>query len=181
MRRRTAAIALVTTAALALGGCGDDGETAGTEPDGSTSTTTEASTTTTSTTAPTSTATTTTVVTTAPAGPPVTVLDAGPAGGSGEIQLTWDGVAGATGYRVERADASAGPFEVAATIDLASGEITRATGVVNVLLATGDQPFTYVEVGGADRRFLRVVAVHGGADAEPSPVVCGAPVGRPDC
>lgn len=180
--RSAAGLASVAVAlVLGLVACGDDGDTAstGTPPD-TTSTTTSTTTTTTtaSTTVPPTT--TPTTATTAVAGPPVTVLDAFPGGGSGEIELTWDGVPGATGYRVERADAPGGPFEAAATVDLVTGEVTMAEGVVNMIPAGGSLPFTYVEVG-AGQRYLRVVARHPGGDAEPSAVVCGAPPGQPDC
>jgi hypothetical protein len=173
---------LAVAATLGLAACGDDGDasTTGTVPDTTTtsSTTTSTTTTTAPTTVPPTTAPTTT---TTVAGAPVTVLEARPGAGSGEIELVWDGVAGAVGYRVERADDPGGPFEESASLDMVTGATSTGDGVVFVSPPRNDQPFIYVEFGEARRRYLRVVAVHPAGDAAPSAVVCGAPPGLPDC
>jgi len=105
-----------------------------------------------------------------PAGPPpdpaavpgaATIIRVGPGGGSGEVQLTWEAVPNATGYRVLRSDAADGQFEVAAEFDITTGTATAAVDVVNVFseqhsyvpprgtLEAPDQSsrFSYVDVG----------------------------------
>jgi hypothetical protein len=182
--RTTAGLASLAVAlVLGLAACGDDGDKVSTGAVPATTTSTISTTTTAATT-------TTTVATTAPAatstttvgGPAVTVLDARPGAGSGEIELVWDGVVGAVGYRVERADDPSGPFEESASIDAVTGATSTGEGVVFVSAPHADQTsFLYVEYGEAPRRYLRVVAVHPAGDAAPSVVVCGAPPGLPDC
>lgn len=156
------------------------------------STTTTLAVTTTSTTAPTTTSTadtsTTSTTSVTPALPAVTGVTAGPGGGSGEIALRWDAVAGATGYRVLRSETSAGPFTVSATIDVTDGSATAGEGVVNIFSAAHayvpDGPalnapdpspsFDYVELATGNRCF-QVVAVDGDREATPSATACAAP------
>jgi hypothetical protein len=105
-------------------------------------------------------------------------VQAGPAGGSGEVEVVWRGAPGATGYRVERADAAGGPFAMAADYDTATGASTKAAGVTNVYF-TDERGFVLIDVlsGPQSRRYYRVVAHNPAGDATPSPVVCGAPPG----
>ena len=195
MARSRMLTALVLAAVLGLAGCGDDGEPTTTTSDpGVTTTTTPATTTTeaptTTTTAGATTSSVDATTTTSPAGAapgPVTVISAGPSAGSGEIQLDWEAVEGATDYRVERALAEAGPFELAGEIDAATGDASMADGVVNLWSPPADpgepQVFQLIELltDGSDRRYYRVVASNGDGDAAPSIVVCGAPTGSPGC
>ena len=128
----------------------------------------------------------------------VTVIRGGPGGGSGEIGVDWTGVPGATGYRIERADTSNGPFSIAADLNLVSGAVTMVgPGVGNI---TGDQQnfyppsaathagaapsryFRYVEfpvVGYTfSRHYFRVTAYNSNGDGARSVVVCGTPPWR---
>jgi hypothetical protein len=126
----------------------------------------------------------------------VAVIRAQPSAGSGELEVVWEAVAGATGYRVERAGAPDAPFSLAADVDLAAGTATVADGVTNVYtdawsyrppsaggppppVAAGAQ-FHYIEVA-ATRTYFRVTAYDGGVDAPASAVVCAAPGGSPSC
>ncbi len=121
----------------------------------------------------------------------VTNLSAGGGGGSGEVALRWDAVAGATGYRVLRAVEAADTFEVAATIDLLTGTARVASNVIylasdtqtfvptrNATVAPTAPPtrFEYIELltDGAPHRSFRVVAIGPGGASPASPVVCGA-------
>jgi hypothetical protein len=131
----------------------------------------------------------------------VTVIRAGHGGGSGEIELQWTGVPGASGYRIERADTASGPFSIAADVNLTTGKVTMVgPGVGNIdsdqqtfyppSLATPvarvtPRYFTYVEfpvVGYTFRRhYFRVTAYNGRGDGASSVVVCGTPFGDPPC
>lgn len=182
-RRASASVAALLVAASLLTGCGDDDGPAAT-------TTTTASTVASSTTSTTASATTettgapatstTTAAATGTALAPVSVLDAGPSAGSGEIRLGWSGVAGAEGYRLYRADAAGGPFELAADLDVATGTSTTAEGVTNVWSPAPGE-YEYIEFGAATRRYFRVTAYDDAGETPPSAVVCGAPTGQPDC
>ena len=199
------AVLPVLVAAL-LAGCGgsDDLTTADTTPDHTTTADTTTSTRPeTTSTAPTTTSTTTTApapesTTSAPAPvpPAVTVVAARPAGGSGEVAVDWEAVAGATGYRVARSTSPSGPFAVTADLNLAAGEITVAAGVVNVWspgvagyhptyeTVPGAPPpheFQYVDVSGGAARYNQVVAYNAAGDGPPSVVVCGSPPGITVC
>jgi hypothetical protein len=189
------AVLAVLIAAL-LAGCGGSGET--TTTDSSTTSTRPATTST----APTTTSTATTAPALAsttsapqPVPPAVTVVTAGPAGGSGEVAVDWEAVAGATGYRVARSTSPSGPFAVTADLNLAAGAITVAADVVNVWspgaanyhptyeVVPGAPPpdeFQYVDSGGT-ARYYQVVAYNAAGDGPPSVVVCGAPPGITGC
>jgi len=126
----------------------------------------------------------------------VTVIRAGHSGGSGEIGLLWTGVPGATGYRIERADTAAGPFSIAAELNLLTGTATMvAPGVTNIFSdqqnfrfsgsgsQTGVRPsrhFEYVEYP-FPRHYFRVTASNANGDGASSVVVCGTPIGEPPC
>jgi len=62
----------------------------------------------------------------------VTIVGVGPGGGSGEVQLTWEALANATGYRVLRSDTTDGEFEATAELDVTTGAATASADVVNV-------------------------------------------------
>jgi hypothetical protein len=129
----------------------------------------------------------------------VTVLRAGPAGGSGEIEVVWDAVSGASGYRISRATTPGGPFSVAADVNVTTGKTTAASGVTNVFSdqqtffppasatpvpTTSSKQFHYVEVvstPGNPSRYYRVTAYNAAGDGRPSATVCGAPVGFSAC
>ena len=166
------------------GACGDDGDPPATTTSSVESTTSSTAATSSSTldsTTTTAAPTRSTESTAGATGPqPVSELDAGSAGGSGEIRLDWSGVAEATGYRVYRADAPDGPFQLAADLDVASGDATRADGVTNVWSPARDE-YQYIEYGEATRRYFRVVAYNSAGESAPSPTVCGSPTGQPDC
>jgi hypothetical protein len=127
---------------------------------------------------------------------PVTAVRAGHSGGSGEIGLDWSAVAGASGYRIERAGAAAGPFAIAADVNVTTGMATMvAAGVTNIFSeqqnffppSVGSRPavvpsqsFHYVEYPFV-RHYFRVTAYNGNGFGPSSVVVCGTPVGYPAC
>jgi hypothetical protein len=120
----------------------------------------------------------------------VTIVRVGPGGGSGEVQLTWEALANATGYRVLRSDTADGEFEVTAELDVTTGAATASADVVNVFSdehsyippgGTFEGPdqspqFSYVDVGPGQRCF-RVIAFNAADDGPASDVACGAPPG----
>lgn len=123
--------------------------------------------------------TSTTSSTTSGAPVTVTVLRAGPAGGSGEIQLGWTGVAGATGYRVGRATTMSGPFATTADVNAATGQGPHDPDVVNLYRSGTGYAYVDVPTGAAPdrRRYYRVTAYNTSGAAAPSVTVCGAPPG----
>jgi hypothetical protein len=120
----------------------------------------------------------------------VTIAGAGPGGGSGEVLLTWNAVADATGYRVLRSSTAEGSFEVVAELDVTTGDATAESDVVNVYSGEhsyipsggtldgpdGSAQFNYVDLGNEQRCF-RVIAFNAAGDGPPSAVACGAPPG----
>lgn len=114
----------------------------------------------------------------------VTVVDAGPSGGSGEIGVSWDAIGEATGYRVYRSAAPDGPFEASASVDVASGATTIEWDgpyeYVQIWLPT-PQTVEYVEASIGDVGYFRVAAFSAAGEGPPSVVVCGRPIGYPDC
>jgi hypothetical protein len=193
VRASLRAVALGVVGTVLVAGCGSD--TDGTTGPSTTATTVPAGTSTT-TTAPTS---TTDAATTTLRGvpPAVTVLSARPGGGSGEVAVNWEAVAGATGYRVARSTATSGPFTVAVDLNLATGEVTASESAGNLwspgsasffptfTYELGDLPpddFEYVDLGGGDPRYFRVVAYNAMGESVPSVVVCAvAPGGVDPC
>jgi hypothetical protein len=99
----------------------------------------------------------------------VTGVAAGPAGGSGEVQITWNPhpEPRVAWYRVYRADRSGGPYDHAyLVVDAESPDLPGQHGVL--------------EIGVSVRRYYRVSAVT--ADGREGPIsaeVTGAPVGVP--
>jgi hypothetical protein len=192
------ALGLVAATAVAL--IRDSGEQTDVvldDPAGSSTTSTPTTVASTTTVAPTSTS-TPAVTTTPPAPTPppaagpvpgaVTVIRGGP-GGSGEIVVQWDAIAGATGYRVLRSDAAGGPYAVVADFDVTTGRATAADDGVTVWSSQHSylpdrgplgQPdsspwFQYVEVGEPRVRWFQVVAYNAAGDAPPSAAVSGSP------
>lgn len=120
----------------------------------------------------------------------VTIVGVGPGGGSGEVQLTWEALANATGYRVLRSATVDGEFEVTAELDATTGAATAPADVANVFSdqhsyipprGTFEGPdqspqFSYVDVGSRQRCF-RVIAFNSAGDGPASDVACGAPPG----
>ncbi len=109
--------------------------------------------------------------------PAATIEYAGPGGGSGEAMITWLAVEGATGYRVYRSGAAAGPFVPAARFDVATG--TSTTEYVGPHEYVGISPyspggFTYVEAVSGTPAYLMVVAYNDGGDGPGSAAVCAA-------
>ena len=183
MNRRVGSIVvLVTLTVAACGGSGSTSTSTSTRrPRASSTSTTSTSTSSSSSTSSGPASTSTTRVNPPVGRPPgpVTVVSAGPGGGSGEIQVSWAGVADATTYRVERATTAAGPFATTATVSAATGSGPHDASVVNLYRSGAD--FFYVDVP-ADAapnrsRFYRVTASNASGAAAPSAVVCGAPAG----
>ena len=117
----------------------------------------------------------------------VVVRHAGHSGGSGEIEVTWDAVPGATEYDVARSSTAAGPFYPAASVSLTTGRVILARGVTNLwsylpALSTVRR-YQYVEVitGTNPRRYYQVTASNHAGSAPPSATVCGTPIGSPNC
>ena len=138
----------------------------------------------------------------------VSVIDAGHSSGSGEIQLNWNAVPGATGYRIVRATTANGPYSLAADLNLATGKttvaapvpVTTGTSTVTAYISNifsdragfypsnpanpGDplasRRFRYVEVA-FPRHYFRVTAYNANGQGPPSVIVCGTPIGEPDC
>jgi hypothetical protein len=120
----------------------------------------------------------------------VTVVGVRAGGGSGEVQLTWEAVADATGYRVLRSDVADGEFAVTAELDVTTGVATASADVVNVFseqhsyvpvrseLEGPDQStqFSYIDIGFRPRCF-RVIAFNAAGDGPASDVACGSPPG----
>jgi hypothetical protein len=107
--------------------------------------------------------------------------------GSGEVELGWDAVAGATGYRVLRGAQSG--FVTVASIDVTTGATTAAPEVTGLWSAEHtydpysgalDAPdrspwFRYVDVGGPGQRCYRVIARNTAGDGPASTTACGSP------
>jgi hypothetical protein len=179
-------LGLVTATAVALTRNGaDTTEVVQDDPAASSTTSTPTTLATTTTTAPTTTDGPAVTTTTRPAPPTapapgpvpgaVTVIRGGPGGGSGEIMVEWDAVAGATGYRVLRSDTAGGPYAVAADYDVATGHATTADDGIFVWSPTGSSHFQYIEVGEERVRWFQVVAYNAAGDAPPSAAVSGSP------
>jgi hypothetical protein len=189
--RHGVVVLLAAIGFLTLSACGDDEPVA-------TSTTEPTLTSDTTTTAPAGTTSTegTTATTTGSTLEAVSFIDAGSGGGSGEIALNWEGVEGATGYRVLRATTPGGPFEQSADLNVVTGDRTLADDVVSLWSPTGDfPPFTtvpgeepppryqYIELvsGGVTQRYFKVVAYDDDGEGPASEVVCGAAQGQSSC
>lgn len=133
---------------------------------------------------PTATPTPTTTPTVAVPGQ-VTGVTAGAGGGSGEIMVWWDPVAGATGYRVYRSALPDGPFMRSASFDVATGRTTIEADFPYEFI--GMEPswpdrFEYVDaIPVSGPAYFKVTALSSGGESVPSVVVCGTPIGGPPC
>jgi len=128
----------------------------------------------------------------APSGPvpAVVVAVARTSGGSGEVQVDWTAVAGATGYRVLRTDSAGRQARVVADFNITTGRTTAAPAVVNIwsaehsylpdrgpLTQVDRSPwFQYIDVG-VGLRCYRVLAYNRAGHGPPSAVTCAAPPG----
>ena len=174
-------------------------------------TTSNSSSTTTSTTTATTVATTTSTTTTSTTVPRTTttsnkslgqvvLTQSGQAGGSGEVELQWVAVTGATGYRVFRSDTIGGPYRLFLDINVATGHISYKRGetvnfydeVRSYIPADYRNPppqtpgiqFTYIDIptiGGTNVRYYKVAATNYSGMGPLTPIACGAPVGYPQC
>jgi hypothetical protein len=115
----------------------------------------------------------------------VTVVYSGPGGGSGEVMVTWTPMPGATGYRVYRSDAAAGPFSLSASYDVASGRTTVAFGgtyetIVIWQPTSGDyRDVQYIEAILGSRTYFQVTAFNAAGEGPRSGVVCSEAPGLP--
>lgn len=197
LRRLSGVLFVVTLTTI---GCSSDKSSRG--PAGSAGTTDTASAEVSTTVAETTTtvALTTSVPPTTPATPApgpvpgaVTITYAGPGGGSGERQLDWNAVAGATGYRVYRAPAAGGPFTLVASFDVNTMQITAVADVVNVFSdhqvwkptsSSDGAPstvFTYVELSSTTDRYFRVRATNANGQGPAGATVCAQRFGESAC
>jgi hypothetical protein len=139
-----------------------------------------------------------TTTTTAPTPVPaqVTGVSAGKSGGSGEVQVDWNAVSGATGYRVYRSNTLGGPFLDVADIDVMTGKVRVAERVANIysdnqtfyplvsatpVPSTPAHEFHYVEYPTWDRAYFQVAAYNATGEGPPSVTDCGAPITNPQC
>jgi len=112
---------------------------------------------------------------------PVTINYSGPGGGSGEVLIDWAPIAGATGYRVYRADAPEGPFVPSASFDVATGETTvEFGGAYEYIIIRGPASayynfVQYVEAVQGGPGYLQVTAYNAGGEGPASATVCGVP------
>jgi hypothetical protein len=109
-------------------------------------------------------------------------------GGSGEVQVDWNAVPRATGYRVLRVDG--GRTRVVADFDITTGHTTAAPEVVAIWSAEHGYvpdrgPLTHVDRSPwfqyvdylPGRRCYQVQAFNTAGNGPLSAVTCGAPVG----
>lgn len=108
----------------------------------------------------------------------VTDLYAQPGGGSGEIEVVWEPVEGATGYTVYRSDAADGSYAAAASYDVATGAVTiRWTGwyeYIGVVQGMGSPTAIVYHDAISNQGFFRVAAFNAGGEGPWSTVVCAA-------
>jgi hypothetical protein len=182
-----AVLALAVVAWLVWGGDDEDDVTTGSTTTSTGSTTTSVGSTTSTTAGTTSTETSTTPPGQVPG--TVGVIRVAPGGGSGEVEVDWDAVAQATGYRVLRSSTTAGPWVTVADLDVTTGHTTAVGQVVNLwsvqhsyipdsgeLTSPDTSPsFQYVEVSGTGSRCFRVLAYNAAGDGAASTVACGSP------
>ncbi|MFI7680935.1 hypothetical protein [Actinophytocola sp. NPDC049390] len=155
-------------------------------------------TTTTTTTAPSTTTTTTVPRTTTPPKtttaispvPGAVTANAHAGAGSGEVQVDWQAVRRATGYRILRTHADGRNPRIVADLDITTGRTSAASEVVNIysaghtyrpdsgLLSGPDisSSFTYIDYA-AGRRCYRLLAYNLAGAGPMSAVVCAASLG----
>ena len=196
MRRLGVALLLAT----AISSCSSDRSDDAVDTSAASSTTTEdtvaPSSSTSSTVAATSTTAPPSVPPSVPAGPvpgAVTITNAGAGGGSGERQLDWNVVAGATGYNVYRAPAAGGPFTLVASFNVNTMQITTVADVVNIFSdhqvwkptsssdGSASTVFTYVELSSTTDRYFRVRAYNANGQGPAGATVCAQRFGESAC
>lgn len=111
----------------------------------------------------------------------VTITYAGFGGGSGETEVHWNAVSGATGYKVYRGPAAGGPFTLMAVLDVATGDTTLHSGV----LAMGPNPsepggFLYLDFDQTGI-YVRVRAYNANGQGPGTPVCITDPYGASTC
>ncbi len=89
-------------------------------------------------------------------------------GASGEIIVSWNAVACATGYRVARASTASGPLSSDPPAN--PGDPPRHFQYDELVIGPGDS-----------RRYYSVTAYNGNGEGPSSEVVCGEPPGPPSC
>lgn len=123
--------------------------------------------------------------------PGAVVADAHSGGGSGEVQVDWNAVPHATGYRVLRTNTGGGQARVVADFDITTGRTTAAAEVVTLwseqhnyipdrgpLTSPDRSPwFQYIDYL-PGRRCYRVQAYNAAGNGPLSAVTCGAPIGE---
>jgi hypothetical protein len=129
------------------------------------------------TTGPSTTDTTAETTTTMPPSSPTTAapptllapaLEVAPGAGSGEVQVDWKAVAGATGYRVFRAGDRQGPFAVIVDVNISNGRVTAVPSVVNVYSEAHSYVPQQGRMSGPDRSLsFHVVQVESGQRGGP--------------
>ena len=102
------------------------------------------------------------------------MIHAGPSAGSGEIEVQWDRVEGATGYRVLRSSSAGGAFAVVADFDATPGQTLRFEGGITVLTPIGYPWIEYIEYGESRTRWFQVIAYNANGDGPPSVTVSGS-------
>ena len=117
---------------------------------------------------------------------PVTVVRAHHGGGSGELGVSWNGVAGASGYRLSRANTPTGSFSIVADINVTTGKVTKAPDVLDVVsfVERGTLRLEYTELvtsPGTQPHYFHVTPYNAAGDGPPSVLVCGTAIGNPDC
>jgi hypothetical protein len=151
----------------------DDGKVDATNQSPTTTVVTSSTTTGPSTTDTTAETTTTTIPPSSPttAAPPTLLapaLEVAPGAGSGEVQVDWKAVAGATGYRVFRAGDRQGPFAVIVDVNISNGRVTAVPSVVNVYSEAHSYVPQQGRMSGPDRSLsFHVVQVESGQRGGP--------------
>jgi len=108
----------------------------------------------------------------------VTVISAFPGGQSGMIQVEWDMVTNATGYRVYRSVSQAGPFAPSASFDVTTGIKTIEIGVPYEGIWLGvysSGTLDYTELVDGQPACFRVAAFNSEGEGPRSVVVCSDP------
>jgi hypothetical protein len=110
----------------------------------------------------------------------VTVVTGLTGGGSGEAMVDWGTLPNATGYRVYRSASPDGPFARAASISVATEEVTIEISVpyeyIQIWSPSGDS-YEYIEVVDGQRAYFQIAAFNAGGSGPRSAVVCAAPPG----
>ena len=110
----------------------------------------------------------------------VTVIRAGGEVSSGMVEVGWDAIADATGYRVYRSDSPGGPFVASASIDVTTGETTVEIKIPYEEIGIDAGPgtyFWYLETIKGRTGYFQVTAFNAAGEGPRSVVICAAPPG----